>query len=231
MPHPKQTQAPQNYWSNPASWVALATLIAVLAYTGIQMWQTVLIRQNNVVSQRAFVFAELGQFFPGFDASDLTTKIVVFVTRLTNSGNTATKNLTFAVACRRSPDNLREPWGLLYQEPLEYTPTVLGPKGASTVQCKFTLADLIQIQKGKLFGYIIGDITYRDRLDETILHRTEFELKLSSVDVRFKSEDKTGDVLTPDITVSLSNVGLHNCADEECPPDYSIPKEIRTPAR
>ena len=35
-------------------WVNVVTMVAVVIYTGIQMYQTYLIRSNNVVSQRAF---------------------------------------------------------------------------------------------------------------------------------------------------------------------------------
>jgi hypothetical protein len=173
--------------------------------------------------QRAFVFADLIQVIPAIDAANRSTKIAVFIVRLSNGGNTATKDLKFIVACRRSNDNLHEPWALLYQEPVDHMPSVIGPKAATTTNCSLALDDLAQIQDGKLFGYIMTDITYRDRIDETILHRTEVAWKFSSVDIRAKKVDKDDkggagdDSATPDIFVTLTNVGAHNCSDEECP--------------
>jgi hypothetical protein len=53
---------PQRRQHDAFDWVTLIvgvlTLVAVGIYTGIQAWQTTLIRSNNVVSQRASVYFE-----------------------------------------------------------------------------------------------------------------------------------------------------------------------------
>jgi hypothetical protein len=73
-----QTLIPEkNYWRNPSNYVALATLLAVLTYTGFQIWQTYLIRSNNIVSQRAFLFVDSPSASVTIDAKDQTTKLVV----------------------------------------------------------------------------------------------------------------------------------------------------------
>jgi predicted negative regulator of RcsB-dependent stress response len=82
---PNQTQDAKSYWKQPENYVSLFTLLAVLTYTGMQIWQTWLIRQNNVVSQRAFVYVDKPQVILSKNPANNMTKTVVFITPLVNS--------------------------------------------------------------------------------------------------------------------------------------------------
>jgi hypothetical protein len=98
-------------FATPLAALALAVSIASAIFT----WRhDVLIgeandltRQNNVVSQRAFVY-----FFPGepnISGESSAPKAVNFFGHLSNSGNTPTKNLTFFYKCAPSAEDLQEP--------------------------------------------------------------------------------------------------------------------------
>jgi hypothetical protein len=106
----------KNYWKNPSNYVALFTLAAVITYTGFQIWQTFLIRSNNVVSQRAFVFVDSPGGNVVIDAKDKMTKDFLISVPFINGGNTASKNLTTFIRCAPLTDSLPEPWVLLYRE-------------------------------------------------------------------------------------------------------------------
>ena len=49
--------------------------------------------------------------------------------------------------------------------------------------CGFPFDQVKQIANEKLFGFIMADVTYRDRLDEKIPHRTQFALKLTQTTI------------------------------------------------
>jgi hypothetical protein len=94
--------------------VSILTLIGIGIYTGLQWWQTRLIRESNIVSQRAFIFpAGFAQLSIGkTDSGDYALR-VAFV--LKNTGTTATSNLKFYIKCAVEK-NLDEPFGLLYDK-------------------------------------------------------------------------------------------------------------------
>src|ERR1700687_541395 len=116
-----QTQSEKGYWQKQENYVALVTLVAVLTYTGVQIWQTSLIRQNNVVSQRAFVSPQLLGLYPGFNPEKLPA-MGVFVT-LDNNGATPTLDLISKIVCEPSVTKAIEPWDYIKQHNIETGPT------------------------------------------------------------------------------------------------------------
>jgi hypothetical protein len=130
------------------------------------------------------------------------------VITIINSGNTPTKNLTFFIRCAPSAEDLPEPWVLLYRGTPEWTPGVIGPHATVTALCGFNHSQMTQISEKTMYGYLLGDITYHDRLDSSSEHRTQFSFKI--VDLPF---DTNGNVAG----LHTDTVGRHNCADEECP--------------
>jgi|SRR5271166_693524 len=218
---PDQTQtAKKSYWHNPSNYVALFTLLAVLTYTAFQIWQTFLTRSNNVVSQRAFLFFDQPSVTMVLDAKD-QTKNVQFGVPIVNGGNTATKNMTLSIRCAPSTDSLPEPWVPLYREPLERIPQVIGPHQSGRAFCDFKLDQVRDMRDGKLHGYLMGEVTYKDRLDDSIIHHTQFAWELADINLI----DPTPQMLAtlpnapPNILLALKPRGVHNCADEECSPD------------
>jgi hypothetical protein len=126
--------------------------------------QNYLIRSNNVVSQRAFVSVA---FRPGVSAwGPATSKItkegileavthgytataVTFITDISNSGNTGTKSLSFFTKCAASPEDLQEPWSILYQgknNPAR-SPQFIGPHATSQTFCSFGIDQIKAIRE------------------------------------------------------------------------------------
>jgi hypothetical protein len=77
------------------------------------------------------------------------------------------------------------------------------------------------IKDGRLHGYVMGEVTYRDRLDDTIVHDTQFAWEVIDVNIH----DVPANILAampdaaPQVTVGFRPFGQHNCADDECPKD------------
>jgi hypothetical protein len=229
----------------PSNWIALLTLLAVLVYTGVQIEQTSLIRSNNIVSQRAFVY--LGSTFTPLAAIAAETRapIIQIFLPLINGGNTPTKNLHMFYRCAPSVDALPEPWVLLYREPPEKVPDVLGPKVSSIIGCSFTVAQLTDMQQGKLHGYFLAEIFYEDVLEPGNVHKTQYSHEMINVHVSYvttpnapspATASNTPNAPSPPTatntpnapnTPSISNTaqlfaalvprGQHNCTDDDCP--------------
>lgn len=100
MDEPEQAAPKKGYWRKPNNWIRIITMALVAAYTGIQLWQTILLRRNNVATLQAFVYAGPTGGIAAFDAADNKTKIVGMPVPIFNSGNTATKNLSILVRVR-----------------------------------------------------------------------------------------------------------------------------------
>ncbi len=139
---------------------------------------------------------------------DRTANSLAITAVLTNSGNSATKDLKFFMRCLTSREPVAEPWTLLFQDKIEKLPLMIGPHVNAPARCAFTAEQLRGITDGTLSGYVLGDITYRDRIDGKMLFRTQFSWQLT--DVRIEQ---------PGGQIALTAVphGQHNCADEECP--------------
>lgn len=200
----------ERHWHDHALvWATVAAAIGAASAAGVNAYQAYLMRENNVVSQRAFVYVQAFGIINAIDAKDNVTKTVGIVVPMSNSGNTPTKGLTFFIRCAPSTEALPEPWVLLYRGSVEQLPQVIGPHDSATSICGFTLEQAKQVKDGKLHAYVMGDIIYYDRLNPSTLHRTQFSREIK--DFNFNPAD--GLV----VHVTQSNVGLHNCADEDCP--------------
>lgn len=185
--------------------MALFTLAAVLVYTGVQIYQTILIHSNNITSQRAFVY--VSGFSPLLGTNKDGGRLVRLFLLATNGGNTPTMDLHFFFRCAPSVESLPEPWVLLYREKVEFVPQVIGPKATVNGACDFTTQQLTDMTAGKLHGYILGEIFYRDLLDTSTKHKTQYA-----------QEYNVSYTANPESLFSyLSSIGKHNCTDEDCP--------------
>ena len=179
----------------------LALLVAVSA-AAFTLWQMLLIKG----SQRAFVHASGPQVLAVVE--DKAVKAVNLAVVFTNSGNTPTRNLMYFVRCATSNELVQEPWDLLHREKVEKLPQLIGPHATASAQCGFTANQMQQMSEGKLFGYVLGDITYNDRSDDKTLRRTQFSWRLTDVSI-----DPAGDR----VALTAVNDGQHNCEDDDCP--------------
>jgi len=69
---------------------------------------------------------------------------------------------------------------------------------------------------GKLFGYIVIEATYDDRLAANTRRVSQHAIQLTQI--TFSPPKLDGQNKTPaQFTAMLVNVGKHNCADDECP--------------
>ena len=100
-----------------------------------------------------------------------------------NGGNTATKNMTFFARCAPSADPLPEPWVLLYRETPARVPQIIGPHQTGRAYCDFTLDQVRNMRDGKLHGYLMGEAVYKDRLDDLVIHRTQFAWELTDINI------------------------------------------------
>jgi hypothetical protein len=213
MVEPNRAQKEKVYLHKPENWVSLVTLILVLTYTGVQIWQTILLRRNNVVSQRAFVYVDAPNLQPAINSKDGTTKFVNVFIPFINSGNTATRDLTLFVRCAPSADAMPEPWVLLYREKFERVPQIIGPHQTVMGYCNFPLSQLQQMKEGKLRGYLMGEIIYRDRLEDGVFHNTQFAWEIIDVNIIETPQNAA----FPNVSLNFQSRGQHNCADEDCP--------------
>jgi hypothetical protein len=216
------TQAPipeKSYWKNPSNLVGLLTLAAVLTYTAFQIWQTFLIRSNNVVSERAFAFFDAPTITMVFNSKDQTKNVQLGIP-IINGGNTATKDLTMLIRCAPSVESLPEPWVILHREPTPPYPQVLGPHQTVRVFCVFRLDQVRDIERGNLHGYLMGEVIYKDRLDGSVIHRTQFsweaDVNITDVPPQVLAQNPN---IAPNVIMSFQPRGVHNCADEECQAD------------
>lgn len=229
----EKTETIRDYWKKPGNKIAVITLFTVLAYTGIQGCQTRLIYDNNVVSQRAFISIGFKSGGINFSAATLGKKLTVagissalssggdiesvsFIADIANGGNTGTKNLTFFLKCVPSTERLQEPWVLLYQgvnNPAK-TPQFIGPHASAQTTCGFSGDDIRAIAAGNRFGYIMVDVSYKDRLVEE-WRKTQATATIAQVQW-VPAVESSGTIGTAP-SVTLVTYGQHNCADEECP--------------
>src|SRR5208337_4000568 len=131
------------------------TAKAVIAYTAITLfifiinaYQAYLIRQNNIVSQRAFVAVLVPQLIMAKDPSKTKEfeKTVIVSIPLTNSGNTPTKRLQLFIKCAPSVEILPEPWALLQKEKIEHIPQVIGAHQQVLSQCGYTFDHIQKVR-------------------------------------------------------------------------------------
>ena len=224
------------YANRVSTWaLSVAVLAAVFAW-----WQGHLIgeannltRQNNIVSQRAFVsigvkdpsivFGNSGaingqSILQAISQGNSEIGGINLTIELTNSGNTGTKNLLFFAKCALSSEDMQEPWSILYQgvRNPEKTPQFIGPHATIQSLCGYQIEVLRSISEGKQFAYVMVDVIYRDRLDESVLHKTQSTTKLARIGFR-QAPGPSGSLGTNAVDILFAGYGRHNCADEECP--------------
>jgi hypothetical protein len=139
----------QRHWHQHAVvWAAVAAALGAALAAAANGYQAYLTRQNNVVSQRAFVYVDGPvQLVVALDAKD-RSKIVNFPIRLNNSGNTPTKDMGIFIRCAPSIDAMPEPWVLLYRDTPDKLPQIIGASSNSNAGlCVFV--DTIATNEGR----------------------------------------------------------------------------------
>lgn len=180
--------------------VTVLTLIGVAIYTGLQWRQTDLIRANNVVSQRAFVFSEgWGNIASAINPKNKSESLSIQYA-MVNRGNTATAGMN---------------------EPTQVS-QIIGPHASVPVSCTFSMDHVGRMAHEDEAGYVVGEVRYWDRLDSSLENRTQWAIDIH-VDrfipgnLQFLDNGNwTGNPSA--ISVTFSPRGSHNCADEDCPP-------------
>jgi hypothetical protein len=174
--------------------------------------------KTNKISERAFVSIILAQNFLAPNLTD--PKADTFGFNMINGGNTPTRDLKFTLRCITDDSDDEEPWGLLYAtgDKVKHSPGFIGPKSAQAAYCSFTFDQMKEIAAKHVYGYVLADISYRDRLDPQIPRRTEMSLKIGSAFVQLPITQGQSQV-PASVAVTFENQGKHNCADEECPAD------------
>jgi hypothetical protein len=203
---PTQAHNEKGYWRKPENYISLATLLVVLTYTGVQIIQTFLIRTNNIISERAFVSSQVAGLLVGMTTDKIPT-LGVFIS-LENTGGSPTKNLSSKLVCEPSITTAIEPWDFIKQHKIETTPIFIGARSHGIAMCSFTMDQIKQMSTGMLHGYVVGEIIYYDRIDPSVQHRTHYAYELNYPAI---------DPNTNAVHTLTTDVGKHNCADEECP--------------
>jgi hypothetical protein len=177
-------------------------------------YQISLERRNDLVSERPFVYADGWHIAIGRENAAGNLMLIINY-RLVNSGNTPTRRLALFEGCGTSPTKLTEPFiSLLKQPPSKRVSQIIGPRSSVPVVCTFSDDDAKQMSDGKLFGYILGEITYSDELDPSKRHKTEY-----AVTIEYPVYALTDTEGNFSFSGAFQPVGQHNCADEDCPPD------------
>jgi len=110
---------------------------------------------------------------------------------------------------------------LLFREQTpEKVAQLIGPHQKASIICAFPISQIEQIHKGQGYGYLLGEIDYNDRLDTSVAHKTQFTLAMTinryvPGTLSFNGDEPVG--TRPIVEMQFNPVGLHNCADEDCP--------------
>src|SRR5262249_8575190 len=154
-----------------------------------------------------FVYAEAPRLIVSVDPKDRSSKILNLFIPLANTGSTATQDLEFLVRCVPSDERLPEPWDLLLQGEVQKTPQLIPPRQTVQTHCACSLDHIRQIKEGNGHGYVMGQITYKDRLAQRS-HLTQFNWELFVAAI---AEPPPGSPGEPNISVAFTPVGRHNC--------------------
>src|SRR5215831_4398603 len=91
---------PPPYWQfRTLVWATVAVAVAAAVAAAASSYQAYLVRDNNIVTQRAFVYAEAPRLIVSLDPKDRSSKILNLFIPLANTGSTATQDLEFLVRC------------------------------------------------------------------------------------------------------------------------------------
>jgi hypothetical protein len=220
MPRPESDQEESSrqkrHWHDHAiAWGAVAAALGAALAAVANGYQAYLTRQNNVISQRAFINFDGINLAMSIDPATNVRNVSIF-TRLTNSGNTATKDLGFFIKCAPTVDPLAEPWVIFIREKVQKQAQIIGARQTFPAHCVFPLDHMRLVSQGRAHSYLLGEITYRDRLDESLPHVTQFSWELTDVTIIDPPASAPADT-PPTANVSFQPRGAHNCADEDCP--------------
>jgi hypothetical protein len=94
---------------------------------------------------------------------------------------------------------------------MEHLPQVIFPHSKVTAYCGFHLNDIAEVRAGHLWGYILGEVTYFDVFDRTP-HVTQIAQNMNVIVYTPRNGETP-----PQIGFQIQGVGVHNCADEDCP--------------
>jgi hypothetical protein len=227
-------------------WVEIALTIALLGVgylqwtvyrrqAGIMDTQTKIAGNVSVISDTANKLTEAVQrafiaYVPGpgrnVGANPDDPVQFLFTGQLVNNGNTPTKQLNTFINCLPSDKELTEPWVELYTgyaTPIKPITQFIGPHGSVPFMCSFQFSQIREMANNKLFGYLLVDISYFDRLEPTVLRRTQASYRIYINNIAqqaFAVMTPGGTVVRPiDVQTQMQPVGQHNCADEDCPKD------------
>jgi hypothetical protein len=207
----------QRHWHDHALvWSTAAAALAAALAAGSAFYQAYLTRQNNVVSQRAFVYVDNPLMSLGFDPS--RNKVLALQPQLINSGNTPTKDLELFIRCLPTVERLADPFVLFQKSSAQRVPQVIGPRQTVRAICAVPLEHIERMAAGRAFVYLMGEITYRDRLGDNVLHVTRFSYEMRDVTIA-KPEVPAGtnaSEVLPVISANFVPYGLQNCTDEDC---------------
>lgn len=172
------------------------------------IWQINSTKESSSVTLRPFVYPEGWRLVASKTAQGDYALGVSYA--LVNSGNTPTRHLTVSQSCRTSAAELSEPYILMLKQPQPSVSGLLGPHAALPIACSFAKEETQKLEAGALFGYVLGEVLYRDDLDRTALHRTQYAIALNHL--RLTVQNDRGS-----LSVSFGPAGQHNCADADCP--------------
>lgn len=206
-----------NHWRDPNTYLRLLILLIMGVFAAAVIPEIRTIEKNAIANSRAFVLIlNAPQVSLVRTENDPTTWYIQVVPHIVNTGSTPTADLKVLVRCIPANYALPDPWAFLHQGDEKSTPQVIGPRADINVPCAFGGDDIEQMSLERAFGYVLGDISYHDRIDNTVLHRTEFEWAIDNKTLKI-GRDADRNVVA--VLVTGQNVGAHNCIDDECPKD------------
>jgi hypothetical protein len=130
-----------------------------------------------------------------------------FPIEVENNGATQTKGAISVLWCTiddfATDDPMKKPGGA-------HVKRFFGPKQKSGIgSCFYTPDQLVKAQSNTIHLHIAAKIIYTDTLTDSVVHITEFCVKVADI---------KGDVSKPE-GIGVSNIvcNFHNCADDECP--------------
>jgi hypothetical protein len=212
---PKQ----KSWYQKPNNWIRLLTLIFVAFYT-VMTFEALIAGNRAIVYFDKATFETIDQKLPPESNGKITVfnlpisagKAIFIRFSLTNSGNTATRNMRAILDCRPIPygDKSRnEPFSLFHWDDKIAVPEIIGPKQTIEIgPCGATPEAILNAQMGIAPIYLMGEIRYQDRVIPWAQHVTQFSQEMAVLEF---------DTHTATIIAKTRGVGRHNCADEDCP--------------
>jgi hypothetical protein len=154
-----------------------------------------------------------------FNAPRNLGKMVRTTFRMTNAGNTPTRNIQVMLHCQlvahQQVGSLNDPFTLLKWNEADVVRRSIGAHQTlsfTQASCDFKNSDvLLNAQMMIVPVFLIGDVKYEDWIEPGITHHTQFAHRLVVHEVGTMPGFEGMDVTT-------EPVGKHNCTDEDCPP-------------